>query len=220
MLQVSDLDPSSSLFSMSVPDGIWCLEFHFSHIFNLVITTLISHSFSSFVCSSTHSFQTSVSYKPNSSVTLNRRCCISPPPPPPISSGISFQPSLIHFHVLQSSLSLTCGISFSIHSLLFSSMHYSLLYFSSGVSFSILFLADSLACIAVFSLSPVVSHSQYLLFYICFLLNMPSLSFSVSFSRAFFYHSLFAFLISGLFALLFQKRRYNFSITLSFSAVY
>ena len=35
--------------------------------------------------------------------------------------------------------SLTCGISFSIHSLLFPSMHYSLLYFSFHVSFSIWF---------------------------------------------------------------------------------
>ena len=97
-------------------------------------------------------------------------------------------------------------------------MHYSLLTLSPAFSHSQSILFNSLPCIIVFSISRFASHSQsdfgWLTCMHCNLISlscgvtftifalldmfstMPSLSFSVSFSLAFFYHSLIAFPIS------------------------
>ena len=92
-------------------------------------------------------------------------------------------------------------------------MCYSLLSFSYGVSFSILFLFDSLACFAVCSRSSMVSHSQsFALLQTRFLLYMPSLPFSVVFLSRLFLSLVLRFSNLCPFLLCCSKARFNFPL--------
>ena len=139
---------------------------------------------------------------------------------------------LIHLHALQS-LSFSCDISFSILSLWFNYMLCSLFSFSCGVPFSILslwftcvhwsrlsfplashsqsFHYDSLACFAVLSLFCGVLFSIFALLQTRFLLNMPSLSFSVAFFSRLFLSLTLCFSNHCSFRSALSKAYFNFS---------